>query len=201
MSFEEFLDWAPDEGQAEWVDGWGIVYVANIPRHGFLLEFLARLIGNYLEAHDLGVLFTQTILLRLPKRPAGREPDLMVILNEHRDRIGARLVDGPADLIVELVSDDSDRCDRIDKRHEYEAQGVREYILADAREDGEDFDFYRLNDVGRYAAVQPDVNGRYHSAVLPGFWLDPAWLRQDPLPKVAAVLAQVEAGAAPAGPG
>ena len=84
MTFEEFLDWSPSEGTAEWVDGKGIVYVGNIPRHGRLLEFLAHLIRSYLEAHDLGELFTSNILLRLPTRPSGREPDLMVILSEHR---------------------------------------------------------------------------------------------------------------------
>ena len=35
---------------------------------------------------------------------------------------------------------------------------------------------------GLYQAIEPDVQGRYHSAVLPGFWLDPDWFRQDPLP-------------------
>ena len=27
-----------------------------------------------------------------------------------------------------------------------------------------------------------DGEGHYHSRVLPGFWLDPNWLWQDPLP-------------------
>ena len=194
MTFEEFLDWSADEGQADWVDGKGIVYLSKIPRHGRLLEFLARLLGTYLEARGLGELFTSSILLRLPTRPSGREPDLMVILAEHRDRIRERWVEGPADLVIELLSDDSAGRDQGDKLHEYEAEGVREYLVVDARLGKHGVDLHRLNEAGRYETVQPDAAGRYHSAVLPGFWLDPAWLRQDPLPKVAAVLALIEAG-------
>ena len=123
----------------------------------------------------------------------------MVILSEHRDQIGERWVEGPADLVVELISDDSVGRDQDDKRREYEAEGVREYLLVDARLGKHGFDFYRLNDAGRYEPVQPDAVGRYHSAVLPGFWLDPAWLRQDPLPKVATVLAHIEAATCDAG--
>jgi len=33
------------------------------------------------------------------------------------------------------------------------------------------------------------ADGRYHSSVVPGFWLDPNWLWQEPLPKVAPLLA------------
>lgn len=47
--------------------------------------------------------------------------------------------------------------------------------------------FYRLGAAGRYAEVQPR-DGRLASSVLPGFWLDPAWLAQDPLPSEQATL-------------
>ena len=193
MTFEEFLDWSAGEGQAEWVDGKGIIYVSTIPRHGDLLDFLSRLVGMYLEAHDLGRIYTSTVLMRLPERPSGREPDLMVILAEHRDRIGARWVEGAADLVVELVSDDSVDRDRREKLREYEAEGVPEYLIVDARTGHDNFAYYRLDGSGHYRAIEPDAAGRYRSAVLPGFWIDPAWLRQDPLPKVAVVLAQIEA--------
>jgi hypothetical protein len=39
--------------------------------------------------------------------------------------------------------------------------------------------------------VLPDAGGRYHSAVLPGFWIDPTWLREDPLPPVEDVMMEI----------
>ena len=33
-----------------------------------------------------------------------------------------------------------------------------------------------------YLRIEPGASGIIHSKVLPGFWLDPEWLVQDPLP-------------------
>jgi len=44
-------------------------------------------------------------------------------------------------------------------------------------------DAYRLTDEGGYTAV-PVEEGVYRSQAVPGFWLRPDWLWQDPLPNV-----------------
>ncbi|MBC8142938.1 MAG: hypothetical protein H7Y38_16055, partial [Armatimonadetes bacterium] len=50
--------------------------------------------------------------------------------------------------------------------------------------------FYALDAAsGKYAANLTDANGVVESAVLPGFWLNVAWLWQEPLPTVRTVLA------------
>jgi len=191
MTFEEFLAWAPDGVQAEWVAGKGIIHVSNSTRHGRLLDFLIHLLRAYLRLTGLGEVFSSTVLLRLPGRPAGRMPDLFVVRTEHRDRIRAQWCEGPADLVVELLSEESAARDRTEKLPEYETAGVPEYVMVDVREGQRGFEYYRLDERGRYQAVAPDEQGRYHSLVLPGFWLDPNWLWQDPLPDVEDVLLTV----------
>ncbi len=57
-----------------------------------------------------------------------------------------------------------------------------EYWIIDPRPGRQRVDFYRLTAQGKYQAVLPDADGRYHAAALSGFWLDPAWLWQEPLP-------------------
>lgn len=94
-------------------------------------------------------------------------------------------------MVGELISDESARRDRIDKLAEYGAAGVPEYWLFDPRPRQHRAEFYRLGAEGRYEAVLADAEGRYHSLVLPGFWLKPDWLWQDPLPKPAALLAMI----------
>ncbi len=39
--------------------------------------------------------------------------------------------------------------------------------------------------------IVPDARGRYHSLALPGFWLDPAWLRREVLPKPLAIMQRI----------
>jgi hypothetical protein len=60
--------------------------------------------------------------------------------------------------------------------------GVAEYVRNESRLDRDEFRFDRRNEDGRFEQVVPDTEGRYHSMVLPGFWIDPRWFRQDELP-------------------
>jgi Uma2 family endonuclease len=191
MTFEEFLEWAPDGRQAEWVDGRGIIFVSTNTRHGRLLEFFAGLLGTYLRVFGLGELFTSNILMRLPSRPSGRMPDIIVVLEEHRERVGEQWLEGPADFAIEFLSDETLANDRRDKRREYAEAGIPEYLMIAARPGRDGFEYLRLGTGRAYADVVPDALGRYHSAVLPGFWIDPNWLSRDPLPAVEDVMMEI----------
>jgi Uma2 family endonuclease len=59
------------------------------------------------------------------------EPDLLVVLTENASRIGEHVVDGPPDIVVEILSPGSARRDLGLKRTEYETAGVREYWIVD----------------------------------------------------------------------
>jgi Uma2 family endonuclease len=188
MTWEEFLTWSPDEGQSEWVDGEGIAYVSNSTLHGGMVGFFAELLRVYVRVFGLGEVFSDSILLRLPFRPAGRMPDVMVV---SRDRVRERWVEEAALFVAEFVSDDSVERDLIDKRAEYERAGIPEYLAVESRLGRDGLTYLRRDAEGHYQAVEPDEHGRYHSAVLPGFWFDPEWFRQDPLPNPLAVLRRI----------
>ena len=53
----------------------------------------------------------------------------------NRTRLKKTFLDGPADVVVEIISAGSIGLDRGDKFVEYERGGVREYWLIDARSD------------------------------------------------------------------
>jgi len=156
--------------------------------HQDLLDFLNDLVKTFVRAHRLGRVFFAPVLMRLPSRPSGREPDLLFVSAEHADRPRATYIDGPADLIVEIVSPESAARDRYEKVLEYEAAGIPEYWLVDALRQGADF--YQLGADGRYHAA-PIEDGVYRSAVLPGFSLRVEWLWRRPLPALADVVDQI----------
>lgn len=179
LSYEEFLEWADEDVHAEWVDWEVIVMSPASDRHQDLVRFLTATLSLLVEAKDLGIVRPAPFQMKLEN---GREPDVLFVADEHRDRLRETYLDGPADLVVEIVSPGSGPRDRGDKFYEYEAGGVPEYWLVDpAREQVE---LYRLTDAGRYRLVQPDEGDVYRSAVAPGFWLKASWLWQEPLPKV-----------------
>jgi Uma2 family endonuclease len=113
-----------------------------------------------------------------------REPDVMFVRTEHLNRWTTQRLHGAADFVVEVLSKDTAGEDRGRKRDDYERLGVSEYLIPDARPSPSEFAFLRLNEVGRYESVTPDEQGHYHSMVLPGFWFDPRWFAQGPLPEV-----------------
>ena len=194
MTYEQFLAWAGDSAQAEWVVGEAIAFMPPTIRHGYLIRFLVTLLGNYVDLFDLGALLTAPIAMRLAR--LAREPDILFVARENLYRLTPEQLEGPADLVIEVVSDDSVTRDRVEKRAEYAAAGIPEYWVFDPRPGQHRADFFRLGVGGVYAAVPLGADGRYRSLALPGFWLDPAWLWQEPLPKPLTLLADIAPGAA-----
>ena len=190
VTWEEFLAWTGDENRAEWVDGEIVPMSPNSLAHQDLAGFLFRLLVHFVEARQLGRMFFAPVLMRLPTRPSGREPDLLFVATAHLDRLRETYVDGPADLVVEIVSPESDARDRGDKFLEYEAGGIPEYWLIDPLR--QQAAFYQLRADGRYHLGLTDPEDVYRSAVLPGFRLRVGWLWQRPLPSVAEAIRVVE---------
>ena len=137
---------------------------------------------GYTQLLNLGNVLLSPFEMRLRGGRSSRAPDLPFVDREHDDRLTGKRLIGPADLVVELISDSSTTRDRVEKLAEYAAEGVPEYWLIDPRPGRVQADFFRLTNQGTCATAALDADGRYHSSTLPGFWLNPAWLRQDPLP-------------------
>ncbi len=139
----------------------------------------------------MGEVFTSPLQMRGRPDSNAREPDIAYVANEHRDRITRQHLAGPADLVVEVVSDESAARDRVDKFFEYQDMGVREYWIIDPRPSKERVDCYWLDDAHRYQPTPPDEQGRYHARVLPGFWFHDAWLWQEAPPDPLTALAEM----------
>ncbi len=191
MTYDEFLAWADEDIHAEWVDGEVTVFVPPSIRHQDLVLFLGTLLSWYARALNLGRVVVAPFEMRLgPDRPS-REPDILFVAGSHADRLSSARLDGPADLVIELISDSSVARDRDDKFYEYQDAGIPEYWVIDPRSGKERVDHFALTPEDKYQAVLPDADGRYHSVALPGFWLHPDWLWQDPLPNPLDLLQEI----------
>lgn len=184
LSYEEFLQRYDEDAHAEWVDGEVIVLSPASNRHQDLSDFLTAILRAYVEAKQLGVVRSAPFQMRIGL--SGREPDILFVAKEHLERLKESYLDGPADLVIEIISPESRLRDRGEKLAEYELAGVREYWLIDP--DEQRADFYILGDDGRYDRRRPRSDGRYRSEVLAGFELDTHWLWRSPLPPVLDVL-------------
>lgn len=186
MTYEEFLNEADEDTHAEWVDGEAVEMSLESNEHQDLAFFLVTAIGLFVQSRGLGVTRFERFQMKTGPGLPGREPDLMFIANANLPRFKPTYLDGPADLVMEIVSPESRARDRGEKYYEYEQGGVLEYWLLDPLRGQAEFS-QRGGD-GYYHPVAPDRDGRYESAVLPGLRLDVAWLWQSPLPPVLSVL-------------
>jgi Uma2 family endonuclease len=191
MSYDEFLAWDEEGVHAEWVDGEVVVFMPPNNKHQLVARFFYTLISLFVRAFNLGEVRIAPYEMRATPEGSAREPDILFVATAHRDRITAQRLTGPADLVVEVVSPESVGRDRGEKFYEYEEAGIPEYLILDPRLGKEQIDLYRLTEDGEYLAVLPDHDGRYHSAVLPGFWFQASWLRQDPAPDPLLTLADI----------
>ncbi len=148
----------------------------------------------YLDVRRIGRLYSQTFELRT-REGAAREPDIVIVLNEHLDRVEDVRIRRAADLAVEIISPDSVTRDRRDKLAEYAAAGVPEHWLVDPRESKQSWELFVLDAEGRYIAAAPDSEGKLRSSVLPGVWAESRWLLLDELPSVIQLgMAMADAG-------
>jgi Uma2 family endonuclease len=189
LTFEEFLATLDEDTWAEWVDGKVIMLSPASDRHQDIADFLITILRLYIESRGLGWVRSAPFLMRLPDVPSAREPDILFVRTERMSRVMPTHLDGPADLVIEIVSPESISRDRGDKFVEYEAAGVAEYWLIDPER--RQAEFYRLGEDGRYRVVLPDAEGIYRSEVLAGFWLYPDWLWQEKLPPVLKIVREL----------
>lgn len=181
LSYEAFLDWLDEDTGAEWVDGWIELMSPASSQHQDISAFVGTLLRVHAETYSLGKVLTAPFQMKTGPDLAGREPDLLFVAREHLHRLRRTFLEGPADLVVEIIGPESRGRDRGDKFYEYEQGGVREYWLLDPTRNRAEF--YARNAEGLYE-LMPLAGTVFESQVLTGLRLPTTWLWQDPLPRL-----------------
>lgn len=173
ITYEDFLETVDEGTHAEWVDGMVVPMTPPSKEHLRITAFLLAALRGYVNRKKLGgIVLHAPAQMKLER--SGREPDVIYLRPETMERWGERFVDGPADLVVEVVSRESRTRDRREKFGEYERAGVREYWLIDP--EARTADIFVLSAERVYEAAPAGDPPLMRSTVLPGLWLDPEWL-------------------------
>jgi len=191
VSLEDYMEnYAANH--CEWIEGVVIRVSPGELKHNNLIYFLYQLLTSYFELSPIGRVIGQPFVMRLaafPKRR--REPDLLVVLNTNPHNLNNTFLDGPADICIEIVSEDSVDRDHGDKFKEYEKGGVPEYWIIDPIH--KETRFHRLTEEGRYNRQAEGADGNYRTPALPGLVLHVPTLWKDELPGPGATSAAVKA--------
>ena len=156
--------------------------------------WLVHLLSAFVEEHDLGVV-AYDVRVRLGEGHSRLGPDIVFVANEHRSQLRPGHVEGPPDLIVEIVSPGGEARDWREKYLEYEAAGVREYWVIDHT--SQHMEAYALSPADAAAPSSPlqyrrieEKEGWVSSVVLAGLRLRTSWLWPATCPKVLDALRQ-----------
>ena len=186
VSYEDFLRWPGEDAHVEWVNGKVVSMSPVSTEHSNVGLFLLNLIQHYVEARDLGTVLFDPFQMKTGPDLPGRAPDILFVAKANLGRLHPLFLEGPADLVVEIISPGSRAVDRGEKFFEYEQGGVPEYWLIDPQR--RQAEFYQRGADGIYRPTALDAQGRYSSRALPGLWLQVDWLWQRPLPSLMRVL-------------
>jgi Uma2 family endonuclease len=186
-TFDDFCTLVREDQKADLIDG--VIYMTS-PENteaNDLFGWILGLMKFFVAARGLGKVFGSRVAFRLDDRN-GPEPDVAFVRKDRLHLVRRGYVKGPADLAVEIVSPESVERDYVKKRRQYQEAGFPEYWIVDQME--QKVTLLRLSPRGTYREVRPR-RGELHSEALPGFWLHPEWLWQDPLPNPLEILTQL----------
>lgn len=123
----------PDDGQRyEIIDG--VLYMTPAPDifHQDIIGWIFFYLKGHLISHSLGRVFVAPCDVKLALGTVV-QPDIVVVLEEHEERIKEKKIVGAPDLVVEVASDSTKHVDRKQKYHDYACAGVREYWIVNPK--------------------------------------------------------------------
>jgi Uma2 family endonuclease len=157
----------PEDGKCyEVIGGELVVSPSPTERHQRVLMELLFHFQQFVREAGLGAVYAAPLDVQLGLYDVV-QPDLVVVLKEHRDRIQSDGIHGAPDIVVEVISPGSRGTDRVRKSAVYAEAGVKEYWLVDP--DAQSIVVQALSN-GLYEDV-PFKDGCVRSTVLAGFEL------------------------------
>ena len=135
---------------------------------------MTLLVGNLVAATKSGRAYFSPVDVRFSAHDLV-QPDLIYIRRERLHLYRGHIMDGPPDVVMEVISPSNRDYDITEKARLYERYAVPEYWVFDP-ENRKITHLALVN--GRHRAVEP-VDGLYRSTVIPDLVIDPKVLFAD----------------------
>jgi Uma2 family endonuclease len=169
ISEKEFFEFATEDISCELIDGILMIHSPASIQHERIFQFLLLLLNRFLKKTKGGEVLGSQVVMRLASDLIP-EPDLIVLLPENLTRIKDTFIDGPADLMIEILSPSTKKTDLAIKIPRCLEKGVKEIWAIDPMIEeliiyvpGEDPSVYKKEGIVR-------------SNILQDFWIKLEWL-------------------------
>jgi Uma2 family endonuclease len=119
----------PDDGRRyEIVNGVLVMAPVPTPEHQDIVGEIYVALRAYVKLAGLGRVFMGPLDVQLSPENTF-QPDLVVVLNAHLERVAEKKISGAPDLMVEIASPSTAAYDRLTKYEKYAQAGITEYWI------------------------------------------------------------------------
>jgi len=126
-TYEDYLK-TPDDVRYELIEGDLLMTPSPVTKHQRILRELGFELLSFVRVKDLGEIFLAPFDVHLDNENVV-EPDILFISKQRLHIIGEKNVQGPPDLVVEILSESTANRDLVQKKRLYAKFGVKEYWI------------------------------------------------------------------------
>lgn len=164
----KFYEEITPDMKAEFINGEVIMHSPATARHTQARMRVTNLLHNYVETHELGLVFDEKTLCTFPRNDY--EPDVVYFGQKKAALIEPETLQfPPPDFVCEVLSPSTEARDRGVKFRDFEAHGVAEYWIVDPRT--KTLEQYVLNRGRKYELRLKSKSGEVKSVAIKGLKL------------------------------
>lgn len=168
LTYEDYCA-LPDDGRRyQLIEGDLDVTPAPSTTHQRVSQNLETILVRHVREQRLGILLHAPVDVLLAKDTVV-QPDIVFVARERRDIVTERAIEGPPDLVVEVLSPRTRRVDRTTKMRIYARHGVRECWIVDP--EARSFERFELRDGAYVLADSASGDEAVESAMFPSLRL------------------------------
>ena len=158
-----------DTKRYELIEGELIVVLSPTTYHQRISGNLEYILREFVRRYNLGYIYDAPCDVVLSEENV-LQPDILFITKERSEIITEENIQGPPDLVIEILSSSTAERDRTHKRTLYARYGVREYWIVDP--DERTVEIMTLGEEGFEAVGVYQGEARVESPLLPGLVID-----------------------------
>lgn len=156
----------PEGGPYQLIGGQLLVSPSPSPHHQIISAKLLRILANFVEEHGSGIVFHAPSDVRFTETDIV-QPDLYFIRAAREHIIGEHYIEGPPDLLIEILSRGTAYQDLKKKKDLYERNKVPEYWIVDPTD--KTVDVYLLEGNAYDKPIRLDAKNSVSATHIEGF--------------------------------
>ena len=169
FTYEDYLLFSEDGNRHELIDGEHYMNPAPVIKHQRVSRNLLLILCNFVKKNKLGEVFDAPCDIVFSDVDVV-QPDIVFISNKNKRIITEKNVQGPPDLVIEIISETTRKMDKVIKRRLYEKFGVKEYWIIDPVVDS--LEVYKPTQEGYKKIAEYEKGDKFSSELLKGLTIN-----------------------------